>query len=161
MKAQCIMFLRSAFPAPPRDLTIGFRLLPGVMALLAALTGCDSTGLGRIVPVKGKVTQDGQPLTTGSLVFKPDAAKGNSSKFEPSSAIGSDGSYSLFTKEKEGAPLGWYKVGVIAEQENPNDPYAARKSLVPPRYNDAESSGLGVEVVASPAADAYDLKLAK
>jgi hypothetical protein len=134
-----------------------------LLAVLAvSLSGCDSFGLGRIVPVKGQVTLDGKPLTTGSLVFKPDAAKGNQSKFEPASSIGADGSYSLFTKEKEGAPLGWYNVGIVAQEAaNPADPYAAMKPLVPARYNDAETSGVSVEVVASPAAGAYDLKLTK
>jgi hypothetical protein len=129
---------------------------------VAIFSGCDSSGLGRIVPVKGNVTLDGKPLTTGSLVFKPDASKGNNSKFEPASAIGPDGSYSLFTKEREGAPPGWYKVGIVAQEEpSATDPYAPRKSLIPAHYNDAETSGLAVEVVASPPAGAYDLKLAK
>jgi hypothetical protein len=128
--------------------------------LLIALAGCDSSGLGKIVPVKGKITIDGKPLTKGSLVFKPDVAKGNTSTFEPSATIAADGNYSLFTQEKEGAPLGWHKVGVVAQEASPNDPYSM-KSLVPPRYNDAESSGLSVEIVAAPAADAYDLKLTR
>jgi hypothetical protein len=130
------------------------------LILLAALAGCDSSGVGRLVPVKGQVTIDGKPLTTGSLVFKADSAKGTISKFEPTGTIAADGGYSLFTKEKEGAPLGWYKVGVVAQESNPSDPYAL-KSLIPARYNEAETSGLAVEVVTKPAAGAYDLKLAK
>jgi hypothetical protein len=132
-----------------------------VLTLLAGCAGCDSSGLGRLAPVKGHVLLDGKPLPTGSLVFKPDAAKGNSSQFEPSATITADGSYSLFTKEKTGAPLGWYKVGVIAQEENLADPYAARKSLVASRYNNAETSGLAIEVVAAPASGAYDIKLAQ
>jgi len=132
-----------------------------VSAIVAAvICGCGSSGAGRLVPVAGKVTVDGKPLSTGSLVFKPDAAKGNASKFEPSGTIGSDGTYSLFTKEKPGAPIGWYKVGIVAQQASANDPYVM-KSLVPERYNDADSSGLEIEVVASPVSGAYDLKLAK
>ena len=132
-----------------------------IAALVLFLAGCDSSGLGRIVPVKGKVMLDGKAVPTGSLVFKPDSAKGNTATFEPASQIGADGSYSLFTKEKQGAPLGWYKVGVVAQEANPSDPYATMKALVPQRYNDPETSGIAVEVVESPAADAYDLKLAK
>ena len=130
------------------------------MTLAALPAGCGSSGAGRLVPVAGKVTLDGKPLATGSLVFKPDAAKGNAGQLEPSGTLAGDGSYALFTKEKPGAPVGWYKVGVVAQQASPNDPYLM-KSLVPERYNDAESSGLAVEVVASPAANAYDLKLAR
>jgi hypothetical protein len=108
------------------------------------------------------VTLDGAPLATGSLTYKPDAAKGNTSSLEPAATIGSDGSYTLYTKEKPGAPPGWYKVRVVAEgPANPADPYAPVKSLIPARWNDAETSGLTVEVVASPPAGAYDLKLTK
>ncbi len=133
-----------------------------IAVIVVSLGGCDSSGLGRIVPVKGQVSLNGKALTTGSLVFKPDAAKGNGAKFEPASSIAADGSYSLFTKDKAGAPLGWYKVGIVAQEAgNPSDPYAAMKPLVPPHYNDAETSDVFVEVVASPASEAYDLKLSK
>ncbi|HMC10721.1 MAG TPA: hypothetical protein VKH44_05505 [Pirellulaceae bacterium] len=131
------------------------------VVLLASLAGCNSSGVGRIVPVKGKITVDGKPLTIGSLVFKPDAAKGNPSQFGPAATIAADGSYSLFTKEKQGAPLGWYKVGVVAQEADPGNPYGPMKSLVPQRYNDAESSGLAIEVVAAPTPGTYDLKLAR
>jgi hypothetical protein len=128
--------------------------------LVVCIAGCGSSGPGRLVPVKGTVTLDDKPLPTGSLVFKPDAAKGNNSPLEPAGTI-ADGGYSLFTKEKEGAPLGWYKVGIVAEEASAADPYAPRKSLVPARYNDVETSGLSIEVSTSPAAGAYDLKLTK
>jgi hypothetical protein len=111
--------------------------------------------------VKGTVTMDGNPLTTGSLVFKPDASKGNQSTFEPAGQIGADGSYVLFTGPKEGAPLGWYNVGLVAQELNAADPYAAPKSLIPAKYADAASSGVAVEVVESPAAKAYDIQLTK
>ena len=132
-----------------------------VSAIVAAVVcGCGSSGAGPLVPVAGKVTVDGKPLPAGSLIFKPEAAKGNASKFEPSGTIGGEGSYSLFTKEKPGAPIGWYKVGIVAQQASANDPYVM-KSLVPERYNDADTSGLEIEVVANPVSGAYDLKLAK
>jgi hypothetical protein len=146
-------------------LSVVSRSLPYCLALCLALAvmiaGCDSSGVGRIVPVKGQVTYEGKPVTSGSLVFKPDSAKGNKSTFEPAATIGADGSYSLFVKEQEGAPLGWYHVGVVAQEVNPNDPYAQAKSLIPARYNDAATSGLAVEVVEAPPPGAYDLKLAK
>jgi hypothetical protein len=147
---------RSASPAP-LHLCVRFFLL----CLLFA--GCDSSGVGRLfLPVQGKVTLDGTALTTGSLVFKPDTAKGNTSAFQPASEIATDGTYNLYTKEKPGAPAGWYKVGVVAEgPASATDPYAPRKSLVAQKYNDPETSGLAVEVVASPAPGAYDLELSK
>jgi len=140
-----------------------FRSCGGCFVLVAGLllAGCDQSGLGRIVPVKGTVSLDGKPVPSGSLLFRPDAAKGNTSKFEPAATINSDGSYSLFTAEREGAPPGWYKVSVVAQELNAKDPYAPAKSLVPTKYNDPETSGISVEVVEQPAAGAYDLKLTR
>jgi hypothetical protein len=131
-------------------------------ALALGFGGCDSSGVGRLVPVQGRVTFDGQPLTAGSLVFKPDAEKGNTSKHEPAANIEADGSYRLFTAEREGAPLGWYKVSVVAQAPaDERNPYAATKSLIPARYAEVGTSGLGVEVVDEPSPDAYHLKLSR
>jgi hypothetical protein len=151
-----ITLIRATSRRPRFDLSLAVT----VSIASAALAGCGTSDTGRLVPVAGKVTVDSKPLSTGSLVFKPDAAKGNAAKFEPSGTIGGDGAYSLFTKEKPGAPIGWYKVGIVAQQASANDPYVM-KSLVPERYNDADTSGLEIEVVASPAPSTYDLKLAK
>ena len=146
----------------PLGLRSSLRWLAAVFMLLGALGGCDSSGVGRLVPVQGAVLVDGQPLATGSLVFKPNAEKGNSSKFEPAATINADGSYQLFTAERAGAPLGWYKVSVVAQAApDEKNPYAPPKHLVHSRYGDPNSSGLEVEVVESPAAAAYDLKLTK
>ena len=132
------------------------------LALLGVIVGCDSSGVGRIVPVQGNVTYEGQPLTTGSLAFKPDAEKGNTSKFEPAANIEADGSYRLFTAEREGAPLGWYKVSVVAQAPaDEKNPYAAMKSLIPARYAETGTSNLAIEVVEAPPPGAYDLKLSR
>jgi hypothetical protein len=133
-----------------------------VVALLGAFRGCDSSGVGRLVPVRGKVLFDGQPLTTGSLVFKPNSEKGNASKFEPAATINPDGTYQLFTAEREGAPLGWYNVSVVAQAPaDEKNPYSAQKSLIPARYAETNTSGLEIEVVENPSEGAYDLKLSK
>jgi hypothetical protein len=108
--------------------------------------------------VEGQVTFQGQPLKTGSLLFQPDAAKGNSSTLTPSGTIGPDGRYKLYTQERPGAPPGWYKVGIVAQEAPPNDPYAMR-SLIPQRYGDPQTSGISIEVSANAAAGAYDIKL--
>lgn len=155
---------------PLPSLAIECRCLPMLIRTCAALAvlsgisllGCDSSGLGRIVAVEGKVLLNDAPLSGGSLVFQPDLSKGNSATFQPSAEIGSDGTYRLYTKERAGAPEGWYRVGVVSEgPASATDPYAARKSLVAARYNDPATSGIAVEVVAKPVANAYDLKLTK
>ena len=122
--------------------------------VLILVAGCDGGGLQT---VKGKVTVDGSPLTTGSVRFVPDTAKGNKATAEPAGEIGSDGTYALSTNGQPGAPPGWYKVTVNATTvPDSSNPYGG-KALVAPRFNAPETSGLSVEVVSSPKAGAYDL----
>jgi hypothetical protein len=148
-----------------------FRGLP--LLLLAFLFGClasgcgDDSGVGRTVPVAGRVTIDNAPLTAKSTVvlFKPDASKGNTSPFEPVGTVDADGNYTLKTKGKNGAPLGWYKVVVTAYEGSPEHPKSPRqhrpvaKSLVPAKYGQEKTSDLSIEVVENPTPGAYDLKL--
>jgi hypothetical protein len=131
------------------------------------LGGCMGTLLGcgdsssKLVPVSGKVTVDGQPLTTGSVSFRPE--KGVSAQ-EPGGEIDEDGTYTLYTDGKQGAPPGRYRVLVVAV--DPNDlkkkfPYGKRTSFVNPKYSDLKKTDLVVEVKQSAAPGAYDLKLSK
>jgi hypothetical protein len=128
---------------------------------LCTLVGCSGGSATKLVPVVGKVSVDGQPLTTGSVAFRPE-------KGSPSSEIGGEideeGSYRLFTAGKEGAPPGRYRVLVVAV--DPNDlkkkfPYGKRTSYVNPKYSNPKTTDVIVEVTPSPAPGAYDLKLAK
>jgi hypothetical protein len=124
------------------------------------LAGCGSSNEPHLSAVKGTVTLDGKPLPRGSIAFRPDAKGGNNSSHEPAGEIGSDGSYTLHTRTRPGAPLGKYVVTVQAsEPADPKDPYGPEKSLVPTRYTDPDTSELRVEVVESPAPGTYDLKL--
>jgi hypothetical protein len=124
-------------------------------------TGCGGV---RLVPVEGKILVDNEVLQNGegSVVFKPDAAKGNTSTLEPGGVIESDGKYKMYTNQKPGAPLGWYKVIATAtEPPDPKNPSATRKSLISPKYVDEKITDLAVEVVDNPAAGAYDLRMKK
>lgn len=141
-------------PFAPRSVR-GWSARLGLMFLM--LAGCGRAGPA-LLPVEGEVTYQGQPLKTGSLVFHPDAAKGNNSPLTPSGTIGPDGRYKLFTQERAGAPPGWYKVGIVAQEAPPNDPYAMR-SLIPPRYADPQTSGIAIEVSPNAPAGAYNIQL--
>jgi hypothetical protein len=136
--------------------------------LLACLaSGCDSSGVGRTLPVAGKVFFDGKPWTakTTIILFKPDASKGNTSPFEPIGTVDDNGNYSVKTKDRSGAPPGHYKVVVSAltgDPVHPNAPGPHRpvaESLLPSRYGEAASSPLAVEVKDDAAEGAYDLKM--
>jgi hypothetical protein len=129
-----------------------------LLALLGA-SGCNTALEEMRIPVEGKVTLAGKPLTTGTIILKPDAEKGNTSKHEPRGKIDSQGNYQVETALKSGAPPGWYKVGVMAFE--PGDPknYVVGKSLIDEDYNDPDKTGVVIEVVKTPTPGAYDIKL--
>jgi hypothetical protein len=133
-------------------------LLKGLSAcaLLAAL-GCG--GL-RIVPVSGKATLDGQPLTRGVISFNPDPAKGNNVRAACTGRIKGDGQYEIFTDDgshvKKGAPLGWYKVTILSVTPGDDKPLPVNK-----QYTDPDTTRLSIEVVADPKPGAYDLEFKK
>jgi hypothetical protein len=143
--------------------------LPLAALLLAlAAAGCgDASGVGRTLPVAGRITLDGTPLTAATTVvlFKPDAARGNAAPWEPTGTVDAQGNYTLNTKGRRGAPPGWYKVTVTAVEAQANAVKGKRlqlptpRSLVPARYGQAATTPLAVEVVENPTPDAYDLKL--
>jgi hypothetical protein len=146
--------------SPSAGWPISILLLAGCMPVLA---GCRS-GSADLIPVSGTVTQNGQPLTTGTVSFRPDAARGNQSQHQPTGRIEADGRYTLYTTERSGAPPGWYRVLVFASsstdakgQAHPGMP----KSIVHVRYNDPAQTPLSIEAKAGQPAGAYDLKLEK
>lgn len=121
------------------------------------LAGC--SGGERLAPVSGKVTMNGQPLVLGSVVFHPDAEKGNTRTEEVRGQLGADGKYEMKVGTRSGAPAGWYKVTIHAfpapgpEQKGPPEP------LGDERYRDPAKSGLSVQVVDNPATGAYDFDI--
>jgi hypothetical protein len=131
------------------------------LGLAVGSAGCgDPTDIGRTVPVVGKVTANGKPVKAGSVSFRPDKSKGNTSAHEPYGEIDADGNYKLRTGKKEGAPVGWYRVAVFAgEPVEVGNLSGQAKWYANPKYAAAESSGLTIEVVEQPAPGAYDLKL--
>ncbi len=110
----------------------------------------------------GKITVHGKPLTTGAVSFRPDASRGNSSQHHPTGAIDAAGNYELFTVGRRGAPPGWYKVLVFADENQvPGESSrpAMPRWLVHVKYTSEQTTDLAVEVVARPAPQKYDLKL--
>ena|SRR5438105_3861191 len=123
-----------------------------------AVAGCRK-GDPKLVQVDGNVMVGNKPLTTGTVIFYPDATKGNTSREEPRSAIDADGHYHLLTGLKEGVTPGWYKVTVTAaKQIDPKNPYFT-DWLIPQKYIDPRTSKLQLDVVANPAPGAYNLTL--
>lgn len=151
---------------PPR------RRLAAPLCLLLALgtAGCGNSGPA-LVPVAGRVAVGDRPVPSGSLQLRADVSRGNRSMEVPCGLIGPDGRFELATGDRKGAPLGWWKVVVIADNFRATDPppspvwpqfpegYEPPKPLVPERYLSAGTSDVSVEVTANPAEDAYLIRL--
>jgi hypothetical protein len=142
----------------------------------AALT---ATGCGpgfKVVPVSGKITVNGEAIqdAEATILFRPDASKGNTGTLDFAGVADEDGNYELYYGDgKRGAAPGWYKVAaVVNESLRPKiGPNGKRKkpapgpgihvhiSLIDPKYAVPTSSGIEIEVVENPAPGAYDLNL--
>ncbi len=133
LKSQLLFLVQRAF-------------LGGFLAFLA--TGCHSEA-GPLIPVHGKVFSKSAPLHGGTIVFVPDANRGNNGPLAKGE-IRADASYTLKTENVPGARPGWYHVTIMAMEEPPpgGTPFFAPRSLVPEKYRDPELSGLSCEVKA-------------
>jgi hypothetical protein len=116
------------------------------VVVVLMLSGCNSSNRAQTYDVSGSVQFDGQPLTSGMVVFMPD--KGQAAK----GAIGLDGSFKLGTYGvDDGAVAGHYKVMVIAVDRKTMQGGAAAlerplATLIPARYGSTTTSGLAYEV---------------
>jgi hypothetical protein len=117
-------------------------------ALLAPV-GCSEPGLPNMVPIRGTVTYQGKPLQEGTVLYVPKSADGRQARGD----IQPDGSFRLTTlREHDGAQQGEYDIVVIALEPHPGEPPSReevearggirRKSIIPPKYTKAETSGL-------------------
>jgi hypothetical protein len=122
------------------------------VAAFALLTfpGCgpnEAPFVGATVPVKGKITYKGQPLTQGGITFEPvdDSRPANGS-------IKPDGTFVLTTfKEGDGAVVGVHRVGVT-------DAGKAGKEVVPKKFASPRASKVEVEVTEGKSDYTIDLK---
>jgi len=115
---------------------------------LFLFAGCEGE-TAPLAPVSGKVSYQNQPLPRGTIVFVPDADRGNNGPLAQGT-IQAGGSYTVQTDGKAGAVPGWYRVTVIAVETSisysPGRPSSAPRSLVPERYRDPQLSDLACEV---------------
>jgi len=137
---------------------------PVLLVTVWLVAGC-SDGVGKRLPVEGRVLVDGQPLrgASGTVVFIPDRAKGNPCPVSPTGTIDAEGAYTLSTKGQAGAPAGAYVVTVSALPPGTGDREVVKQKqqLHHPKYAAESTTPLRVEVKASPEASAYDLKVTR
>jgi hypothetical protein len=101
-----------------------------------------------VIPVKGKVTYKGQPVTKGSIKFEPDGFGR-----EAHGQIQSDGTFVLTTlKEGDGAVAGHHRVAVTGTGiKSPKDALAKK-------YGGVSSSGWTADVDAEHTEFTFDIK---
>jgi hypothetical protein len=126
--------------------------------ILLLSVGCGGPPAVATVPVSGKVTLEGQPVSSGLVSFA--AADDKVGAGLCTGIIGADGEYKISSDGKPGAPLGKYKVTVTPSM-TPPPASGAPPSPFNARYMSSTSTPLVIEVVSNPAAGAYDLKLKK
>lgn len=124
----------------------------------ASLAGCGK-GEEKLVPVAGAAFFKDKPLTRGIVTLIPDKARGNISLHNPTGMIDAQGKYKIFTNSREGAPPGWYKVGIVSGEPYPGPGQPPPKSDIPKHYNDSEKSKFSFEVLYDAPAGSYDLRL--
>lgn len=113
---------------------LGFLGLFGLLAVTSV--GCGgSSGEFKVAPVKGKVIFNGQPVTSGSIHFRPVAVQGAKEGMQGKPASGqiqSDGTFVLTTfRQGDGAIVGKHEVSYIPatggaetyEQQPEKSPY--------------------------------------
>jgi hypothetical protein len=148
----------------------------GVAGTIVIL-GCggDESGLARRYSVSGKVTYKGEPVSKGTISFQP--VKPPYPEGRAAEGTISNGNYSLSTAGGgDGALPGEYKVIVIAStldlselakktggmihqgEAEHKKAIAEAKSLVPVKYNKAETTDLKATVEPKSQAIDFDLK---
>jgi hypothetical protein len=143
--------------------------LPGIVAVL--LAGCSpSPPIPKLYPVQGTILVGEKVVKEGTIQLRANQAKGNTTWEQPCGALGADGTFELMTNDKPGAPPGWYKVLVMADNFKVVDPPPSpvwpdypkgflRKPLVHERYLYFNQTDLEIEVVENPPEEGYVLRL--
>lgn len=127
----------------------------GLVGLLCS-AGCGS-GKNSVetVPVRGKVSYNGEPVTEGTLSFEPvhdhEGGEGARTRRPAIGVIQADGTYEMSSFEaKDGVVPGEYKVAIQSYKggPSPEDPTAAEEWLIPKKYGNSSESGLTAKVPA-------------
>ena len=128
----------------------GMKLAIVIATLFGCCAGCGANGSGtlpQLIPVKGKVTFKGQPLTIGAIRFEPDDfGRPATGKLQ------SDGTYVLSTlKEGDGVVPGHHRVTIIDLNIKSKDGAILQK------YLNTSKSKLEADVSAEKTEFAFDL----
>jgi hypothetical protein len=113
-----------------------------------------------MAPVSGKVTLDGQTVTSGQVSFLTADAKATPGVGTSGGTIDSSGQYTIYTSGKAGAPLGTYKV-TVSPSTVPTPGATSMPTPFGAKYQDIKTTPFTFEVINNPEPGRYDLKLTK
>jgi hypothetical protein len=119
-----------------------------VAALALVPIACGRSKPEGLASVCGKVNYKGRPLTSGTIVFVPDAEHGTNGALARAD-IQPDGSYRLKCGELVGTVPGWHRVTVTCVEDGglaPGQILVVPRSVLPAKYQDPQLSGLSCEV---------------
>ena len=129
------------------------RIVMIALAASASLAGCGSSSELELTPVRGEVTYNGKPLTSGIVGYLPTRRGEGRAANGP---IEADGTFVLTTlKRHDGVMKGAYQIVIYAydsasepktreeiEAQSKSGRAGRPRSLVPEKYADPETSGL-------------------
>lgn len=111
-----------------------------VTCVAFSLLGCGSEK--EVVDVQGRVTYQGQPVSTGTISFSPKSISQGASQRPATAALETDGTYRLKAYRNQfGMPPGEYVVSVLSYEGSVMEP-SKLKYLVPKKYSEGGTSGL-------------------
>lgn len=140
--------MKASDPLRAATLLAALLLLPGCRA------GVSQPDFPPLVPVKGVVVRNGQPVTGGAIRFDPQP---ESTEFLINSDVASDGSFQLSTvrltdtsgERRPGAPAGQYVVTFMPPAGDQTAGYVGPIALPEPVAISSSTSSLTVELPAS------------
>ena len=139
------------------------------MAITTLAVGGCSPGVP-VVPVQGKVTWKGAPLTRGTVVFQPYQIEAGLPRRPATGELQKDGTFRLTTfAPDDGAVVGTYQVTVHSYSSEPSDMGGDSDIsdivdyvwAIPSHYGDPSRSGLTAEVPAGEGLVELDFELSE
>lgn len=134
-----------------------------IVAIVVAAAGCggsDSLPVGEMAPVKGTVTVDGNPVTSGQVSLIPIDQSTQLGGSVCAGTIDSTGGYVIHTAGKAGAPIGRYKVTITpsmlpsGDNKMPTLPFDMK-------YSNMQKTTIVFNVEKDAPPGRYDIKLTK
>ena len=120
-------------------------------SLAFLMTGCAEGDWGTL---NGVVQVNGAPVGPGTIMLTPSQGDGPGAM----GTFGEDGVYAVLSSgRKEGAPAGEYQVTIRGGEGLGEEAAPRPKTIIPPRYAQADLSGLTVTI--EPGENAKDFQL--